>query len=86
MRDTTEGYICHTEVSLPLRLVIPVVLAVTFACRLVQTVAPSNVLIARVRATRPTLLRAGGVAVLALVLGTVAHGLATAFAGGALVG
>ena len=65
-----------------LLLAIPVVVAVTFVYRLVQTVAPSNILIARVRAAHPTLRRAGGMAALACALVALAHGLATATAGG----
>lgn len=66
-----------------LLLTIPVVVAITLAHRLVQTVAPSNIVIARVRDSRPTLLRAGGMAALASVLVALAHVLATAIAGGA---
>ncbi|MCW2830279.1 MAG: hypothetical protein JWP31_971 [Aeromicrobium sp.] len=66
-----------------LLLAVPITLTMTFAQRLLRIVAPSNLLTARVRATRPTLLRAGGMAALAWVLAAVAHGLSIAIAGGA---
>jgi hypothetical protein len=63
-------------------LALPVVVAVALTHRALQTVAPSTILVARVRATRPTLLRAAGLGALALALVALAHGLTMAIASG----
>lgn len=66
-----------------LLIAVPVIILVVFAHSLLQAYAPSNVLIRRLRASRPTLSRAGAVAVIALLCVSVMHGLALAIEAGA---
>jgi hypothetical protein len=66
-----------------LLLAVPVVAAVALADRLFQAVAPSNILIARVRSARPSPLRAGTLASLAMMLLVLGHCLTVAIASGA---
>lgn len=64
-------------------LVIPVLGAVALVYRYFQIYAPSNVLTRRVRASTPSLRRATGLLLLALVLLSAMHALAEAVASGA---
>lgn len=66
-----------------LLLAFPLVLVVAAVYRLVQTIAPSNVLIAHVRFMRPTLRIASGLVALTLLLISVAHAITVAIASGA---
>ena len=56
-------------------LAIPVVVAVAFVHRWIQTVAPSNMLVRHVRRSRPKVRRAIGLAMLSLALIALAHAL-----------
>jgi hypothetical protein len=64
-------------------LAIPVVVAVAFAFRVLQAVAPSNLLIARVRSARPMARCAAGLGALALTLIGIGRVLALAIENGA---
>lgn len=64
-------------------LAVPVVILVAITLRLLQTFAPSNILIARVRASRPSFRIAVGLTALTLVLVSGAHGLGIAIENGA---
>lgn len=64
-------------------LVLPVLGVVALVYRYFQIYAPSNVLTRRVRTSPPSLRRAAGLLLLALVLLSVMHALAEAVAGGA---
>ena len=66
-----------------LLLAIPVIAGTAFAHRLLQVYAPSNVLIARMRASRPTFSGAFALAALALALLSVVHSLSVAIDRGA---
>lgn len=62
---------------------LPVIAAVAATYRYLQCCAPSNLLARQVRASAPTLPKAGALLALAAVLLTVMHVLAEAVAGGA---
>lgn len=64
-------------------LAVPAVIFVTLTLRLLQTYAPSNILIARMRASRPSFRIAFGLTALSLVLVSGAHGLGIAIENGA---
>jgi hypothetical protein len=64
-------------------LAVPAVIFVAVTLRLLQTYAPSNILIARVRASRPSVRISIGLAALSLVLVSGAHGLGIAIENGA---
>jgi len=64
-------------------LAIPVVVAVAFAYCLVEAVAPTNMLIAHMRGTWPSLIAPGVLSAVALLLVTSAHGISLAIARGA---
>lgn len=64
-------------------LAVQIVILVTTFLRLVQTFAPSNILTARVRASRPSFRIAVGLTALALVLVSGVHGLGIAIENGA---
>jgi hypothetical protein len=63
-------------------LAMPVVALVVLLHRLLQNYAPSNLLIARARASRPTFGWVAGLGGLALAVAFLAHGLAIAAQGG----
>lgn len=59
-----------------LLLIVPVVVVVAAIHRVLQLYAPSNVLIAHLRASRPTFRAAAGVGTLAFVMAWLGHGAA----------
>lgn len=63
------------EVPLFILLAVPVIVAVAFVHRILQAVAPSNMLVQHVRRSRPNVRRAIGLAMLSLVLIALAHAL-----------
>lgn len=64
-------------------LALPIVASVSFAYRLLQMAAPSNLLIARSCEAVPTLFRAGSLGALVLMLVAFAHTLTVAISSGA---
>jgi hypothetical protein len=64
-------------------LAVPIVVLVALAHRLLQTYAPSNVLIACVRASRPTICMAARIGVLVIALLFAARVLSLALSNGA---
>jgi hypothetical protein len=71
------------EVSMLLLFAIPVIGLVAFVHGLVQSFAPSNVLIGQVRGSQPTLRSAVALFVLAALLGCLAHAVCAALRTGA---
>ena len=66
-----------------LLIAVPVIILAAVAHDLLRAYAPSNALICRLRGSRPTLPRAGALAVLALLCLSVMHALALAIEAGA---
>lgn len=64
-------------------ILLPVIAVVALAHRLLTALAPSNLLISRVRAKRPTFRTSGALAVLAVLLICTAHALSVAIRSGA---
>src|SRR4051812_18454342 len=79
----TDASTAPREVSMLILLAIPVVVAVALVHRLIQAVAPSNLLVRRVRSARPCGRGAAALLGLAAVLFLTMHVVANAVSAGA---